>query len=105
MSWAQALSVEQVIAASVWDVSFLLAAAKGKTVSFEILAADDRVDADAKDFEDQSVVELANMSGRGIIANQVKQLMQGRKHTPIVDAGKLAILWRCRHNSTSQEDP
>ena len=70
----------------------LLAAAKGKIRSFEILIADIRVDAHAKDYEDQSVVELANMSGRAIIAKQVKQLINERKRTPVVEAGKLAIL-------------
>ena len=70
----------------------LLAAAKGKIVSFEILVADDRVDVNLKDSEDQSVIELANLSGRAIVANQVKELINSRKDTPIVKDGKLAIL-------------
>ena len=73
---------------------FLLAASKGKMVSFEVLLKDSRVDPDARDGKDKAAMELINALGKEIKANKAKELLATRsiKQLNLTDTTKLAIL-------------
>ena len=70
----------------------LLAAAKGKMVSIEILLADSRVDENAIDDMDQTAEELVAKPGRNVATLKVKELLSKRNPKPQEGIGKLAIL-------------
>ena len=70
----------------------LLAAAKGKMVSLEVLLADSRVNDKVKDIDDQSVLELVEALGKRIKIHQAKELLGKRYQTLPREDGKLAIL-------------
>ena len=73
----------------------LLAAAKGKMTSFEVLLNDSRVDEDAMDGRDQTAMDLITSLGKEIKANKAKDLLENRKQKPdatIKGTIKLALL-------------
>ena len=73
---------------------FLLAASEGKMVSFEVLLNDSRVDADERDDEDHTAMELVKSLGRVVKVNKAKELLakQTNSHHNPKDSVKLAIL-------------
>ena len=73
---------------------FLLAASEGKMVSFEVLLNDSRVDADERDGEDHTALELVNSPGKVINTNKAKQLLAKNKQKPLAHTNslKLALL-------------
>ena len=74
---------------------FLLAAAKGKMVSFEILLADKRVNEKEKDGDDQSALELVEALGQTIKLQEAQKLLRSKSQSESnfsTDEGKLALL-------------
>ena len=73
---------------------FLYAASRGKMVSFEVLLNDQRVNADARDGEDQNALELVTTLGKEIKTSKAKELLekQDTKQAAFRDTTKLAIL-------------
>jgi len=70
----------------------LLAAARGRMISFEILIGDERVDIDARDNENQTATDLVNAHGKMIMAKRAKELLAKRSSSYQDEAGKQAIL-------------
>merc|ERR1712037_763789 len=56
----------------------LLAAARGRMLSFEILIGDQRVDVDATDNEGQTATDLVKAHGKLIVAKRAKELLARR---------------------------
>ena len=56
----------------------LLAAARGRMLSFEILIGDQRVDVDATDNESQTATDLVKAHGKLIVAKRAKELLARR---------------------------
>ena len=56
----------------------LLAAARGRMISFEILIGDKRVNVDARDNEDQTVTDLVKARGKVIVAKRANELLKRR---------------------------
>ena len=73
---------------------FLLAASKGKMVSFEMLLNDRRVNPHARDGKDQTAMELITSLGKEIKANKAKELLAKHDNSQVVqkDTAKLALL-------------
>ena len=73
---------------------FLLAASKGKMVSFEVLLNDKRIDVDARDDEDNNALELVHGLGKEIKFQKAKELLEKsrRESSSVKGTTKLAIL-------------
>merc|ERR1712130_583427 len=56
----------------------LLAAARGRMISFEILIGDSRVNVDARDNKDQTVSDLVKARGKVIVAKRANELLKRR---------------------------
>ena len=70
----------------------LLAAARGRMISFEILIGDERVDVDARDNENKTATDLVNAHGKLIMAKRAKELLARRSSNSQDEAGKQAIV-------------
>jgi len=82
----------------------LLAAARGRMISFEILIGDKRVDVDATDNEDQTAIDLVKAHGKVIMAKRAKELLARRSSISQDEAGKQAIVTRNDIPEVSAED-
>ena len=72
---------------------FLLAASKGKMVSFEVLLNDKRIDVDARDDEDNDALELVHGLGKEIKFQKAKELLEkSSRDSSVKGTTKLAIL-------------
>ena len=73
---------------------FLLAASKGKMVSFEVLLNDKRIDVDARDDEDNDALELVHGLGKEIKFQKAKELLDKRfrESSYVKGTTKMAIL-------------
>ena len=72
---------------------FLLAASKGKMVSFEVLLNDKRIDVDARDDEDNNALELVHGLGKEIKFQKAKELLEkSSRDSSVKGTTKLAIL-------------
>ena len=72
----------------------LLAAARGRMISFEILIGDQRVDVDATDNEDQTATNLVKAHGKLIMAKRAKELLARRSSISQDEDGKQALITR-----------
>jgi len=70
----------------------LLAAARGRMISFEILIGDERVDIDARDNENQTATDLVKAHGKMIMAKRAKELLARRSSSSQDEDGKQAIV-------------
>ena len=73
---------------------FLLAASKGRMLSFEVLLDDHRVKPHARDGKDQTALELITNLGKEIKTSKAKELLakQNTKQAAHEDTTKLALL-------------
>ena len=73
---------------------FLLAASKGKMVSFEVLLNYKRIDVDTRDDEDNNALELVHGLGKEIKFQKAKELLENRSResSNVKGTTKLAIL-------------
>ena len=73
---------------------FLLAAAEGKKVAFEVLHGDDRLDKNARTEKDQSALELINAFGNEVRVKKSMELLakQGKMAPSIENTTKLAVI-------------
>ena len=72
----------------------LLAAARGRMISFEILIGDQRVDVDATDNEDQTATDLVKAHGKLIMEKRAKELLARRSSISHDKDGKQALVTR-----------
>merc|ERR1711971_889464 len=70
----------------------LLAAARGRMISFEILIGDERVDVDARDNENHTATDLVKAHGKMIMAKRAKELLARRSCSSQEEAGEQAIV-------------
>ena len=73
---------------------FLLAAAEGKKVAFEVLHGDDRLDKNARTEKDQSALELINAFGNEVRVKKSMELLakQGKMAPSNESNTKLAVI-------------